>query len=74
MKIIRSKLLKDFVLKRKEIEEQNGPTSVQRIAIEMGVRYDVLFKWIVGRINPTPYDLAKICRWLGKKVDDYIEK
>lgn len=74
MNINRAKLMRDYVLRRKHFEESSFKIlSPSDIAFQIGIKPGTLYQFLVGNVKLNPEELAKFCRWLGKKVDDYLD-
>ncbi len=67
------KLYREFALKRRSIEkEENRFVSRKEIALKIGVSRVTLYRVISGEVVPDLKTLAKICMWIGKPIDDFI--
>lgn len=52
---------------------KKSPYKREYIQEYMGVSRNTLSNWITGKTTPTVYDLFKLSRLLGVKVDDCYE-
>lgn len=71
MKINRVKFMKDFTAKRNEIEKNIGHQSFYMIARSMGIKQKELRDFIIEAQIPANVSFVKMCRWVGKSIDDY---